>query len=127
MSSSSLSRASAQFNATSAGTADAASPAGWLRRKRISALPSSVPMPATQAPIVSATCSRSLLRTGTGRSTARYPAMKAPSCSSGVMPALHSHLFGTGRIAQVGVFEQLVEGEGAADQALLVRVAQHRL
>jgi hypothetical protein len=61
MSSISLRRASPQWVVTAAETGSALAPPSCVsRRKAMSALPSGVPMPATQAPTVSRTCSLAL-------------------------------------------------------------------
>src|SRR6266508_2938135 len=121
MSSVSLRRASAQFNATSSRTSVPSTPSRHTMRAR----PSAVPEAAIQAPIESTTCSFSASCTGLAISSDRSWARKAANCSRAAID--RSELFGACGVAQIGVGEQRIERQRLFDQALDVGVAPDRL
>src|SRR5215813_11105029 len=123
MSSISLRRASAQLVATSRSRASD-SPCRMRSRNAISAAPSDVAAPAIQAPIESRTWSSSLLRRAAGMSPVSIRANRTAKSS---IALIASELFRAAGVAEIGIGEERVERRPAADETLLVGIAQHRL
>src|SRR5262245_26136406 len=131
MSSTSLRRASAQWVTTSRSTL---SPGCRMRsRKAMRAAPSGVAEPAVQAPIASGTWSTSVPRSTTSAAIRLERAAKSSitvmmraSCGQrSSCPS--SEFFRAAGVAEIGIGEERVERRPAADETLLVGIAQHRL